>query len=188
MSFLSNLVRGFARKLYRRFASVDGLQYLIDQGLVVGSNFSMQTDVIIDPSHCWHVRIGNDVTLAPRVYILAHDASTKRTLNYTRIGKVTIGDRVFIGAGSIVMPGVTIGSDVVIGAGSVVTKDIPERSIAAGNPARVVANIDDFIASRRSELDGAPLFGAEYAVSSNPTGAMKQFMNDSMKDRFGYIV
>lgn len=69
------------------------------------SQFAMLEDVVIDPSHLWHIVIGNDVTLAPRVQILAHDASTKRHLGWTRIGKVTIGDRVFVGTSTIILPG-----------------------------------------------------------------------------------
>jgi putative colanic acid biosynthesis acetyltransferase WcaF len=50
--------------------------------------------------------------------------------------KITIGERVFIGARSFIMPGMTIGNDVIIGACSVVTKDVPAHSIVAGNPAK----------------------------------------------------
>lgn len=56
---------------------------------------------------------------------------------------ITVGDNVWIGAGVQVMPGVTIGSDVVIGGGSVVTKDIPDHSVAYGNPCKVVRKITD---------------------------------------------
>ncbi len=56
----------------------------------------------------------------------------------TQTASVIIGDRVWIGGGVIIMPGVTIGDNVVIGAGSVVTKDIPSNVIAYGNPCRVV--------------------------------------------------
>ena len=92
---------------------------LISMGMKVGKNFGRLNGVILDPSHCWLIEIGDDVTLAPRVHILCHDASTKTFMNYTKIGNVTIGNRVFIGAESVVLPGVTIGDDVVIGANSI---------------------------------------------------------------------
>ncbi|MCS6306468.1 MAG: hypothetical protein H8K07_22820 [Nitrospira sp.] len=111
----------------------DRIAWLVKQGLTVGQNFSMLEDVYIDPSHLWLIAIGNDVTLAPRTQILAHDASTKQHLGKTRLGKVVIGDRVFVGASAIILPGVTIGSEVIIGAGSVVTKDIPSGVVVAGN-------------------------------------------------------
>ena len=56
----------------------------------------------------------------------------------TQTAPVIIGDRVWIGGGVIIMPGITIGDNVVIGAGSVVTKDIPSNVIAYGSPCRVV--------------------------------------------------
>ena len=49
-----------------------------------------------------------------------------------------IGDRCWIGANSIILPGVTIGNNVVIGAGSVVTKDIPDNVVAVGSPAKII--------------------------------------------------
>ncbi|MFR3924042.1 MAG: hypothetical protein ACLTXI_01795 [Collinsella sp.] len=55
------------------------------RGLKVGSNFNMLGGCIIDHSHCWLIRIGDNVTFAPRVHVLAHDASTKRVLGYTRM-------------------------------------------------------------------------------------------------------
>ena len=113
----------------------------------------MLDGVLIDWSHCWHITIGDDVVLAPRVQVFAHDASTKAYLGYTRIGKVEIGDRVFVGAGSVILPGVRIGSDVVIGAGSVVSHDIPDNVVAAGNPARVVGALDEYVARRKGEMD-----------------------------------
>ena len=57
--------------------------------------------------------------------------------------EVTIGDNVWIGGNVVVCPGVHIGDNVVIGAGSVVTKDIPDWSVAAGNPCRVLKKITD---------------------------------------------
>jgi maltose O-acetyltransferase len=66
----------------------------------------------------------------------------ERNFSGTESGKpVTIGHRVWLGAGVIVCPGVTIGDEAVIGAGSVVTRDIPPRVFAAGNPCRVIRQI-----------------------------------------------
>ena len=131
---------------------------LIKRGLKVGKNFHRMGGVIIDPSHCYHITIGDNVTLAPRVHILAHDSSTYIFLGKTRAANVTIGNNVFVGAGSIILPGVHIGNRVIIGAGSVVTKDIPENSVAIGNPARVVCGIDEYLAKEKAKMKAENTF------------------------------
>lgn len=59
-------------------------------------------------------------------------------------GKVTIGDWVYIGTNALIMPGVTIGNNVLVGAGSVVTRSIPDNTVVAGNPARVICTIEEY--------------------------------------------
>lgn len=93
-------------------------------GLKVGTNFARLHGVILDPAHCWLIEIGNNVTLAPRVHVLAHDASTKFYLDYAKIGRVRIGNNVFIGAESVILPNVEIGDNVIVGANSTVTHSL----------------------------------------------------------------
>jgi maltose O-acetyltransferase len=131
---------------------------LYKRGLKVGKNFCRMGGVIIDPTHCYHITIGDNVTLAPRVHILAHDASTFIFMGKTRAANVKIGNDVFIGASTIVLPGVTIGNRVIVGAGSVVTKDIPDNVVAVGNPCRVLRPIGEkdreyYFKDRKLELD-----------------------------------
>ena len=116
---------------------------LIKRGLKVGENFNRQQGCFIDPTHCWLIEIGNNVTMSIRVVLMAHDASTKNSLGYTKIGKIKIKDNVFLGANTIVLPNVTIGENSVIGANSVVTKDVPPNSVVAGNPARIISSIKE---------------------------------------------
>jgi len=87
------------------------------------------------------VRIGRQVLFGPGVHIYAatHPIDATERSSGVEFGRpITIGDRVWIGGGAIILPGVTVGDDSVIGAGSVVTKNIPARSVAVGNPCRVV--------------------------------------------------
>ena len=162
------------------------IEDLVARGLKVGSNCSFQYGVKIDESHCWHIQIGNNVTLGPRVMILAHDASMKRYLGYTKIGKVKIGNNVFIGAGTIVLPNSSIGDNTIIGAGSIITKDIPSNVVAAGNPAKVLFPIDTFLNKHKNSLENSPLFGEEYTLKQNINEKMKQEMNSRM-DGVGYV-
>ena len=144
-------------------------------------------EVIIDPGHCWLIEVGDNVTLAPRVHILAHDASTKRELGYTRIAKVKIGSNVFVGAGSIILPGVVIGDNVIIGAGSVVTKVIPGNSVAAGNPCKVIASYEEFMTRKKEEMRQGFTYDESYQIGAI-TGEKKREMIEQLEDSAGYIV
>ena len=110
----------------------------------VGKNFFANYNcTIIDVAK---VRIGDNCLLAPNVaiYTAGHPIHSKtRNSGYEYGKEVTIGDNVWIGGNAVVCPGVHIGNNVVIGAGSVVTKDIPDWSLAAGNPCKVIRQITD---------------------------------------------
>lgn len=139
------------------------IEKLYKRGLKVGKNFHRMGGVMIDPSHCYHITIGDNVTLAPRVHILAHDSSTYLFFGKTRAANVTIGNDVFVGAGSIILPGVHIGNRVIIGAGSIVTKDIPDNSVAAGNPAKVICDIDTYLTKEKTKMNAENTFaGLDY--------------------------
>lgn len=162
------------KKLFSRLAArtkgEQDLDKLIRRGLVVGTGFTKMGGVIIDPSHCWHITIGDNVTLAPRVHILAHDASTKVFLGYTRVENTRIGNNVFIGAGAIILPGVTIGNNVVIGAGSVVSQDIPDDSVAVGNPARIVKALSAYLEENKQKMSSENVFGETFTLRNESFG------------------
>ncbi len=175
------------RRIFRGASDLEKLEQLKQYGLVVGNNLALQPGVIIDQHHCWHIRIGDDVGIASGVIILSHDASMKKYLGYTRVGKIDIGDKVVVGAGSVILPGVTIGDNSIIGAGSVVAKDIPPDVVAAGNPAKVICSLDEYIERHKKELEASPKFGKEYTTKRNVTAKMRDEMNRKMVNRIGYI-
>lgn len=110
-------------------------------GLLVGDRSSIASDCFIGCSG--EIRIGNDVMLGPAVRVFSENhvfARTDVTIKEQGVerGVTVIEDDCWIGAGSIILSGVTIGSGSVIAGGSVVTRDVPPRSVAGGNPAKVL--------------------------------------------------
>ena len=141
MKSLANFKRQIKNKI-REYVETD---ILIQKGMVVGENFFRGKNVEIDYDFCWLIEFGNNVTLAPGVRVLAHDASIRRFLGYTRIGVVEIGDNVFVGADSIILPGVRMGSNIIVGAGSVVTSDLESNYVYAGNPAKKIYKMEEYL-------------------------------------------
>lgn len=176
------------RKSYPKMLAGYDIYTLIKRGLKVGDDFSMQPDCFIDYSHCWLISIGNSVRFAPRVQLIAHDGSLRGTTGQVKIGMIDIGDNVFIGNGAIVLPGVSIGDNCVIGAGSVVTKNIPENSVAAGNPAKVLCSTDELVKKSLNSSD-ATILDNSYTIERDISDTMKSDMIErlSKNGRTGFI-
>ena len=160
---------------------------LVSMGMKVGKDFGRLNGVILDPSHCWLIEIGDNVTMAPRVHILCPDASTKQFLNYTKIGRVTIGNNVFIGAETVVLPGVTIGNNVIIGANSTVTHDVPDGMVVAGSPARVLCSLEEYLQKERTRMETAPRYGEEYTLRQDVSMDKRMEQKAALEGKIGYI-
>ena len=173
-------IRAFIRHRILHIDDRSQLDIAISNGLKMGKDCHVMGECIIDPGHCWLIEIGDRVTLAPRVHILAHDASTKRPLGYTLIGKVTIGNDVFIGAGTIVLPNTHIGNNVIIGAGSVVSRSIPDNSVAV---AKVVGTIDDYVNKRKAQMANTAVFDESYTIHQ-----ISVVKKEEMKQKLTYSI
>lgn len=164
------------------------LEIAISNGLTVGKNVNVQGECILDPAYPWLIEIGNNVTLASRVYILTHDASSKMSLGYSIIGKVIIGDNVFVGANTTILPNVVIGNNVIIGAGSVVTHSVPSNCVVAGNPAKILQPMEDFIEKRKKMMKQCEAFDESYSLfAQNIDGQKKKEMKEAVKKGKAFI-
>lgn len=131
----------------------------------------------IDPLFPFLIEIGDNTTLTD-VKVLAHDASTKKCLGYTKMGKVIIGSNCFIGARTLILPNVIIGDNVIVGAGSVVTKNIPSNSVAVGNPCKIIKTYNGYM--DRNKL----LMNEKNTINKAPallTDTEKETINEQIK-------
>lgn len=129
-------------------------------GKGVYANFNL---TLVDDGHIY---VGDKVMFAPNVTVATANHPIEPSLRakgYQYNKDVHIGENVWIGAGTVIVPGVHIGKNSVIGAASVVTKDIPENVVAVGNPCRVIREIGErdreyFYKTERIDWENLPLF------------------------------
>lgn len=115
------------------------------------------------PQEAKLVKLHNNVVIGSEVLLITHDTVYK-TLNRMNpagnyrleLGPIEIGDNVYIGSRSIILPNVKIASNVIVGAGSVVTSDVPSGSIVAGAPARKVSTLNTILEKRKNILAEVP--------------------------------
>jgi acetyltransferase-like isoleucine patch superfamily enzyme len=143
--------------------SASYVAHLRSLGMAIGDDkvIYAPTKCEIDTTRPWMIEIGHNISITEGVTILAHgyDWSVfkgKRGDVMGSAGHVRIGDNVFSRMNSTILKGVEIDDNVVIGAKSIVTHDTPSNSVAVGDPARSIGDIDDYLEKRRTaQIDEA---------------------------------
>ena len=124
------------KRIYRKIKPVDTVTLWRQHGAQIGENVTICTGKF-DKGHAFLIKIGNNVTISD-ARLLTHDGSTKKMLGYSKCGRIEIGNDVFIGADSVILPNVKIGNRVIVGAGAIVTKDVPPYAVVGGIPAKII--------------------------------------------------
>jgi len=175
---------------YHRFLNRKKNAYirkLVSRGLELGQNVDIIDTFFFDPSHCFLISIGDNCTICPGVRLIAHDASTKKFLGYTKLGKIIIKENCFIGDSTLILPGVTVGPNSIIGAGSVVTKDVPPNTVSVGNPVRNICSVDEYIAKIQSISRHKKIFDENYFIEKLDDAKRKEILQ-SVRGTIGFIV
>ena len=138
------MIQAIVHFFYRRIAPLSHARWI---GVRMGEGCRL-IDVSFG-SEPWLVTLGDRVS-ASNVSFITHDGGVwvmrAAHPDIEVVAPINVGNNVFIGSGTYILPGVTIGDNVVIGAGSVVTKDIPSDSVSAGVPARVLSTLANYCA------------------------------------------
>jgi maltose O-acetyltransferase len=121
-------------------------------GMHIGTDVWLPGTTAIDTSHCYLISIGDHCGFGEHCLILAHDAQMDEFLDAARIGRVKIHESCHIGARTVILAGVEIGPRTIVGANSVVSKTLPPDTVCAGNPAKVICTLEEYLAKHRERL------------------------------------
>lgn len=147
------------RHKIKGYSSDEYIQTLRQKGAQIGKGtfFFSPQETYMDNVKPWLITIGEYCKITSRVTILAHDysRSVARMYAHENIGgsaPVQIGNNVFIGMGVTILMGTKIGNNCIIGADAVVKGNIPSNSVVAGNPAKVICTLDEYIEKRKRKM------------------------------------
>lgn len=147
------------------------------KGVNIGKNCHIYSD--ISTSESFLIEVGDNVTISNDVQFITHDNSIiKADPSVTDLfGQIKVGDNSFIGAHSILLPGVTIGKNCIIGAGSVVSKSFADGCVIAGNPAIQVGLFEDFSSKYKNmgfNINGLSSDEIKSIILNNPEKLLKR--------------
>lgn len=169
-----NLIYRIKYLYFRYFTS--GVRFARFLGVRVGKHCMIATKLW--PTEPYLITIGDHVQITDGVRIQTHGGShvaRERCPGFDCFGKVVINDWVYIGNNSQIMAGVEIGRGSLIAAGSIVTKSVPENSVCAGNPARFICTVDEYV-EKNKEFD--------FQTHGLPAREKKRVLLSAAPDRF----
>lgn len=157
MRKLKTLFLKFRLRYFPKKAKKYDFNYILEsEGISVGKHtiFYDPNSMSIDRQRPWMLKIGDYCKITKGTVILTHDYSRsvlRRAYGdiVGEAGETIIGDNVFIGMNSIILMGAQIGNNVIIGAGSVVSGKVPDNSVVAGNPCRIIRTLEEHYAIRK---------------------------------------
>ncbi len=126
-------------------------KFLIKKGAKIGNGTRIWTSISSFGSEPYLIEIGDECLISDNCCFMTHDGGVSVLNNLDmfekkmdKLGRIKVGDNVFVGKNSTIMPNITIGNNVVIGLGSIVTKDVPDNCVVAGVPAKIIKSIDEY--------------------------------------------
>ena len=151
INIFSKILKKIKIKYYWRTYELR-VEYLRNLGAVVGDKTRLMCGISTFGSEPYLIEIGSDCFITHGCRFITHDGGVKvlNSANYfngkrmDKMGRIKIGDNVYMGNYATIMPNVTVGDNVIIGINSIVTKDVPSNCIVAGIPARVICTLQEY--------------------------------------------
>ena len=168
-------------RLERRWARLRAM------GMHIGADVNLPASTWIDVSHCWLISIGDGCGFGPDCLILAHDAQMDEFLDAARVGRVIIHPSCHIGARTVILPGVTLGPRTIVGSSSVVASTLPPDTVCAGNPAKVICSLEEYLAKHRARIAQSPTFAYRDYDERSITPERRAAMVAALATEDGYI-
>lgn len=158
MGFIKNYCHVIYKKIFLR-TNDKRISYYRKLGVKIGTGCIYLSGESSFGSEPYLVSLGNDCLVSGDVNFITHDGGMwvlnhlKLENNVDKFGMIHVGNNVFIGMRSIILPGITIGDNCVIGAGSIVTKSIEKNSVVAGVPAKRICSIYEYDRKNKDKFD-----------------------------------
>lgn len=171
---VNKLVNAIINAYLRKFHPVKWARRI---GVKVGDHTSISPETHF-PEEPYLITIGNHVQITRSVSLFSHGGghvARRQIPGFDCFGRIVIEDWVYVGAQSLIMPGVTIGEGSLVAAGSVVTKSVPPHTVVGGNPARVLCTTEEYV--ERNKKYNTDTKGIE-------SKAKKKILMDLPEDRF----
>ena len=152
------IISKVVRKIRGGYTNEEMQLHLRHLGVSIGEDCDIYSTAEFG-SEPYLVKLGNHVRVNHHVRFITHDGGVwvlRKYLgnqNIDLFGAIIVGNNVHIGTGATIMPGVVIGDNCIIGCDAVVTKSIPNNSIAAGVPARVIESVDEYVKKHEHDFD-----------------------------------
>lgn len=150
MHFFKKIQKIFKYLYYSIYAKIDHLGYAKYIGVNIGEDCHIYGNPFdMFGTEPWCITIGDNVHITKEVLFITHDGGTLLFRNLIPDLEITapikVGNNVYIGVRSIILPGVTIGDNCIIAAGSIVTHNVPSNSVIGGVPAKKIKSIEEYL-------------------------------------------
>jgi serine acetyltransferase len=136
-------------------------------GMKIGKSVKINRTAIFDQRFGKHITLCDGARIGYNALLLCHDSSASARTGLIWVAPITVGERAYIGANAVIMPGVKVGKDAIVAAGAVVTKDVEPGDIVAGIPAKPIGRTEEFDRKQLEDVKSKKSFDSKVVYSES---------------------